>query len=147
MACGKIKKLGGKYAEDIGFIEKICFSDPWSISMIEAGMASGSSIFYGSFCDDRLIGYISALYTDEFCEILNLAVLPQYRGMGRAKELIGKIYSDCLKKKIKKIFLEVRESADAYFLYKNEGFSEYSRRKDYYKNPKEDAILMMKEVL
>ncbi len=71
-------------------------------------------------------------------EILNLAVAPQYRRAGLATLLLQFEFRQ------RAIFLlEVRESnLAAQALYKRLGFAEISRRRDYYDNPRETAIVM-----
>jgi ribosomal-protein-alanine N-acetyltransferase len=71
-------------------------------------------------------------------EIVNLAVRTGFRRQGLAKQLIQHEM-----RRAASIFLEVRESnAAAIQLYKNAGFKEVSRRRDYYDNPVESAIVM-----
>jgi len=71
-------------------------------------------------------------------EILNLAIKPEFRRLGLAATLLANEL-----KRAANIFLEVRESnVAAVQLYKNAGFIEISRRRDYYDNPVESAIVM-----
>jgi ribosomal-protein-alanine N-acetyltransferase len=71
-------------------------------------------------------------------EILNIAVMACYRRFGVASGLLANEL-----KRGANIFLEVRESnAPAIQLYKNAGFTEVARRRDYYDNPVESAIVM-----
>jgi ribosomal-protein-alanine N-acetyltransferase len=71
-------------------------------------------------------------------EVLNIAVKPEFRRQGLAALLLGHE----LKRKAN-IFLEVRESnVGAIQLYKNAGFMQLSRRRHYYDNPRESAIVM-----
>ncbi len=71
-------------------------------------------------------------------EILNLAVLPPYRRQGIATALLQLEF-----RKRATFVLEVRESnLEAQALYMRLGFSEISRRRDYYDHPRETAIVM-----
>ena len=70
-------------------------------------------------------------------EILQLGVLPAYRGQGLARDLLLSLPGG------ESYFLEVRESNQAARrLYESIGFVELGRRPNYYQNPKEDAVLM-----
>ncbi len=71
-------------------------------------------------------------------EILNLAVAPAYRRTGLATQLLQ------FELRHRAIFLlEVRESnLAARALYERFGFAEISRRRGYYDNPPETAIVM-----
>ena len=52
---------------------------------------------------------------------------------------------DKLKEKgIQTLWLEVRESNPARFLYEKLGFSQVGRRRNFYENPREDAFIMTK---
>ncbi|HKE21039.1 MAG TPA: ribosomal protein S18-alanine N-acetyltransferase [Bryobacteraceae bacterium] len=76
---------------------------------------------------------------DAECEILNLAVLPDFRRQGVGRALVQSL----LKSFNGPVFLEVRESNEAAIgLYKSLGFEQISRRLEYYREPPEAAIVM-----
>jgi len=73
------------------------------------------------------------------CEILNLAVLPDFRRKGIGRALVESLLDSFGRD----VFLEVRESnGAARELYKSLGFEEINRRPEYYKDPSEAAIVM-----
>ena len=73
-------------------------------------------------------------------EITNIAVRKSHQGRGVAKRLMTN-----LEQRLETIFLEVRASnAVAQALYESHGFEVVGRRKDYYRQPVEDAILMQR---
>ena len=74
-------------------------------------------------------------------ELLNIAIAPDWRGVGLARGLLWKLLET-----YKGLwFLEVRESnAPARRLYEAAGFRVIGRRKEYYRDPVEDAIEMSK---
>ena len=89
---------------------------------------------------NRLAGYLAArsVAADEH-EILNLAVAPEFRRQGIARQLVNSLTADFRGA----IFLEVRESNRvALNLYKSMGFQQISRRAQYYEFPDEAAIVM-----
>jgi len=70
------------------------------------------------------------------CEILNLAVDPRWRRLGIGRQLLDTVLQG-------EIFLEVRDSnGDARAFYENAGFRAVGRRRAYYSNPDEDAIVL-----
>jgi ribosomal-protein-alanine N-acetyltransferase len=76
---------------------------------------------------------------DVECEVLNLAVAPEFRRQGVGRELL----SSLLNLRDRQIFLEVRESNQtARIFYKSMGFKEVSTRPKYYDHPVEAAIVM-----
>jgi ribosomal-protein-alanine acetyltransferase len=86
--------------------------------------------------------FLIARFTASECEIENIVVAPQNRRCGLATHLMEWLVAAARKRGAEKILLEVRESnAGARALYLRLGFKETGRRKAYYANPTEDAIL------
>lgn len=93
--------------------------------------------------DGELAGFLILSSVLDEAEILEVAVAENFRRAGIASGLMSEIFGWCKKNGIGQIFLEVRESnfpARAY--YEKFGFSEDGRRKNYYRDPVEDAVLM-----
>ncbi|MFR5889543.1 MAG: ribosomal protein S18-alanine N-acetyltransferase [Lachnospiraceae bacterium] len=114
-------------------------SDPWTKSS-----SSKSSRFFSAHGEGGvLIGYalISVLFED--AEILSVAVDDSFRRCGVGRALMHAMLTEAVRSGAQDIFLEVRESNHAARkLYLSEGFTEFGRRKRYYRKPTEDAILM-----
>jgi len=93
-----------------------------------------------AICENRVAGFLAArALADDECEILNLAVAPEYRRRGLARALVQSL----LEGWHGAIFLEVRASnSGARALYKSLGFQELTLRGDYYDSPPEPAIVM-----
>ena len=80
-------------------------------------------------------------------DITNVAVLPGYRRRGLARELIAE-FESLLPDDAENVFLEVRESNDpAIALYEKCGFERMSLRKNFYSAPRENAVVMRKQLL
>jgi ribosomal-protein-alanine acetyltransferase len=90
--------------------------------------------------ENRVVGFLVARdVAEDEREILNLAIAPDFRRRGLAKDLLDK----CLKGFSGTVVLEVRESnLAAQSFYKCLGFQELNRRPEYYENPSESAIVM-----
>ena len=81
-------------------------------------------------------------------ELWNLAVAPHYRRQGIAKALFREASRRLLQQGVTRIFLEVRASnAPALGLYHAVGFSPFIRRKDYYQDPREDALVLARDLV
>ena len=92
---------------------------------------------------DKIAGYVVALDAADEGEILNLAVAPDGRRRGLGRELVRAILDALGKREVGQVYLEVRESnAAARALYAAFGFQDVGRRKQYYRRPVEDAIVL-----
>lgn len=132
-------------AEKIADLEKVCFSSPWSKSVIVDAMKHGT-VFFAATRNDKLIGYIGISVILDEGYITNVAVYPEYRKKGVATALLNAVFSLAEEKKLSFVSLEVRESNNAAIsLYKKLGFNEAGLRKNFYDNPKENAIILTKD--
>ena len=92
-------------------------------------------------------GYICMYTALDEGEITNVAVDEKDRGRGVGQALLEEAFKCAERKGLEKIFLEVRESnVPAIELYKKTGFEKTGIRRGFYRNPTEDALLMMKEL-
>ena len=137
------RSLNISHLEKLESLEKQSFSDPWSEKMLRDSLESKYTAGIGAFEGEELVGYVMWLEAIDCFEILNVATLPSHRRRGIGKKLmrlcIG--YAESLKKE--RILLEVRRTnTAATALYESLGFLSVGVRKNYYKNPVEDAILM-----
>lgn len=131
---------------DIISIEMESFTAPWTRESHCEEMSNPLSVLRVAEYNDNLVGYICASIFHDEGHILNLASHPLYRRMGVAKALVKDIISYIRDHGGKKIFLEVRTSnMIAVQLYNGLGFEITARRKDYYRTPREDAVVMMLE--
>ena len=139
----EIKRLSEENSAAVAEIEKLCFSHPWSESTVCSEIKSGFSDFFGAFSGEKLAGYIGGRTIAGETEIFNVAVAPEFRRNGIGKTLIEKFIETVREKDTQVIFLEVRTSnLSAISLYEKTGFVFCGIRKDYYTDPKENALLM-----
>ena len=93
--------------------------------------------------DGAAAGFLAVLFSGEEIEILSLAVLPQIRREGVASQLLDGALAAVRHYGAKRAFLEVRASnAGAIAFYERHGFRLAGGRKDYYKAPVEDALVL-----
>jgi len=131
-------------------IEYASFLVPWSRKSLEVEVEGNEfsvtlvARSVGNFegkC--ALLGYVCIWLVFEELRFLNLAVSPRARRQGIASKLVKRAIFLGLSKGARRALLEVRESnQSAQLLYEKFGFNVYARRKSYYTNPNEDAILM-----
>ena len=92
--------------------------------------------------DSTIEGFLVARAVDQEWEVENLAIAASVRRRGLGARLLGHFLNLVRRQSGASVFLEVRESnRAARGLYEHCGFIEYGRRKDYYRNPNEDAVL------
>ena len=96
----------------------------------------------------NIVGYILFNQILDEAEIYKIVVSKNFRNKQIAFKIMEFLLNELKKNNVKKIFLEVRKSnIPAINLYKKCGFIEIREIVDYYTNPKEDGIMMLKEVV
>ena len=127
-------------------IEKIVFSEPCSEKGLELFLED-KNLCICCFEDDTLVSYCTLVTVLDEAQIINVATSPQFRGRGYAREVVFSVVDECKKRVITLISLEVRESnVPAIELYASFGFTIEGKRKDFYKNPRENAFVMIKNL-
>ena len=133
------------HLDDVYIIETECFSHPWSKQSLEEELNNETSLFLVAKEENEVIGYIGMSIVIDEGYIFNVAVRENHRNKGVATALINELVTYGKKNNFSFITLEVRESnLPAISLYSKFGFIKAGERKDYYSNPKENAILMTK---
>ena len=125
-------------------IERESFSDPWSeeafVGMMESRLAS---FIVALDADDSVIGYTAATGAWDDGEILSVAVDGKARRRGIGGILLDSAISALKDRLVARVFLEVRESNSAAIaLYRSRGFEQLSVRRNYYRRPVENALVM-----
>ena len=134
-------------AEKIAEIEQLCFSVPWSGTSVREFIENPLAVMITAKANGSIVGYVGLYSVADEADIANVAVIPEYRRCGIAKALITQALLYSKEKGIKKLMLEVRASNIAAInLYKSFGFICVGTRKNYYTQPKEDALLMDKSI-
>ena len=128
----------------LSVIERLSFSDPWSADAFLESMQNSVICYFTAYEDIALIAYAIFAKIAPEAELLNLAVHPDKRKCGLADTLLERAFSKLREDGVSELFLEVRESnTPARTLYAKKGFVPIARRKQYYRYPTEDAIVMM----
>lgn len=139
-------KMTEEHAEQVAELEKLCFSDPWSLQSIRSEIQNPLSFWLVAVDNDRVVGYVGSQTVLGWADMMNLAVTPDYRRMGIGENLVSKLIERLKEEKTTCLTLEVRVSnVSAIRLYNKLGFSEVGRRPNYYHNPREDALILRKE--
>jgi ribosomal-protein-alanine N-acetyltransferase len=128
-------------------IENLSFSVPWSLNGFLQELENPVAQLWALMSDKLLLGYLCFWTVQEEMQLLDLAVHPEHRGQGHGSFLLKKMIDLALSRETSRIWLEVRVSgSSARRLYEKFGFVESGRRKNYYTDPAEDAILLSLEM-
>ena len=139
-------RMNESHIEPIAQIEKLCFSDPWSVQSIGSELKNPLSLWLVAMDGDRVAGYVGSQTVLGEADMMNLAVHPDYRWRGIGEELVIRLVEQLRLQGSHILMLEVRASnAPAIALYDKLGFFQVGRRPNYYTKPKEDALILRKE--
>ncbi|MDY3781871.1 MAG: ribosomal protein S18-alanine N-acetyltransferase [Candidatus Faecousia sp.] len=142
----EIKAMKEAQVPQIAALERVCFSDPWSEKSILSELENPLSCWLVAMDGERLAGYVGSQTVLGETDMMNLAVDPDYRRKGLGKELILSLIEALRQRGSRCLTLEVRDSnAPARALYEGLTFQEIGRRRNYYRNPREDALIYKKE--
>ena len=95
----------------------------------------------------ELVSYCTLTSVLDEAQIINVATAPEYKRQGCAKAVFERIFEECAHRGIITVSLEVRESnSPAISLYEDLGFSVAGKRKDFYTDPRENALIMIKNL-
>ena len=141
-----IVKMNEGHVKAVAELEKICFSDPWSENSVASELKNKLALWLVAEEEGRVAGYIGSQTCGDESDVMNVAVHPDLRRKGIAETLVNALVDELKAIESRCLTLEVRASnVPAISLYEKLGFAEVGRRKNYYRNPREDALIMRKE--
>jgi len=128
-------------------IENEAFAPPWTHGTLLSELYRKDSFFAAAVENDRILGFVILRRMQDEGELLQIAVDQTERQRGIAGLLMTAALNDAIKNAVRTVFLEVRKSNNAAIsLYGKHGFVFVRRRKDYYCNPMEDALIMQRRL-
>lgn len=131
----------------VASLESTAFAAPWSEKALEFFLDELN------FCavllvDGDLASYCTVSTVLDEAQIINVATDERFKRMGMAEKVLTYVFDECLRRRIISISLEVRESNDsAISLYKKLGFECLGNRKNFYTDPIENALVMIKNIV
>lgn len=142
----EILSLKLEHVDSVLKIDALSFPTPWSRESFEREIEINKFARYVVAKKDGIvIGYAGMWLILDEGHITNIAVHPEYRGIGAGNLLLEALIEICHTELIASLTLEVRKSnLVAQNLYKKYGFLEQGIRKEYYGDNKEDAVIMWK---
>lgn len=122
---------------------KACFRDPWSLESLEGMFRVPGYLCLVAEKEGKIHGFAGMKRVMDEADITDVAVLEEDRGLGLATDLLTRLLTMAAARGTGLVFLEVRASnAAALALYRKTGFASAGLRKNYYRDPVEDGLLM-----
>ena len=142
-----VERLTYEHLGGIAELEELCFSLPWSEKALELLLNDSNVGFVALDKEKRVAAYGGMLCVLDEGQITNIATHPEFRRKGLGERVVSALVEYGSENGLSVISLEVRESnAAAISLYEKPGFLAVGKRKNFYSNPTEDAIVMLKNI-
>lgn len=144
--CVDILTANESHVDGIFIINTLSFPVPWNrASILEELSDNEKARYIVAKADNTIVGYGGLWKILDEGHITNIAVHPEYRGIGIGNKIVQSLIELCTIENITSMTLEVRTSnTSAINLYKKFGFVTEGIRKRYYSNNNEDALIMWK---
>lgn len=127
-------------------LELACALSSWGVAGYEQELANPAAVLLAAHLNGQLAGYLSGRVLGDEFELFSLAVQPELRRQGIARRLMEHGIDELRRRGVQRWWLEVRAAnSAAQGLYQTYGFKAIGRRRDYYHNPVDDALLMALE--
>ncbi len=131
----------------VALIEKECFSEPWSEKGVRSELQNEGARFFTAKILSDTVGYMGMHIVLDECYIANVAVKGSFRRKGIAEKLLSAAEKTARSEGCAFISLEVRVSnTPAIKLYEKAGYISQGERKNFYRNPTENALIMTKNL-
>ena len=141
----RYEMMTADHVGQIAALEKLCFSDPWSENSVASELNNRLSVWLVALDGDAVAGYVGSQTVIDETDMMNIAVHPDYRRQGIGQELVERLCELLRERGSKGLLLEVRVSnGSAIALYEKLDFVQVGLRRNYYRNPKEDALILRK---
>lgn len=136
-----------EHLDQVYRIEKVSFPTPWSRASFLGELKNDFARYLVAAKDERVLGYAGMWLILDEAHVTNLAVHPDYRGRGVGRALMAGLMWLAVCLGAVRMTLEVRVSNEAAIgLYKRLGFRQEGRRRGYYSDTGEDALIMWKNL-
>ena len=141
-AAPEIRRLTYADLPQVIAIERRSFPTPWSLAMFVLELSKPGGVCLAARAGDRLAGYLICSRYDSVWHVMNVSVDPDRRREGIATALLDKLLERVADPGAR-FTLEVRTSNEgAIALYERFGFRSAGRRRRYYQDNGEDALIM-----
>ncbi len=138
------ERLSERTLDGVAELERLCFAEPWSRNSLELLTKEGIGVGMTCSCDGVICAYGGMIVAVDEGQITNIAAHPDYRRRGYGRAIVEALIKYAKMNGLDSISLEVRESNKAAIeLYGKLGFKVEGKRRDFYKKPTENALIMI----
>ncbi|NIP78444.1 MAG: ribosomal protein S18-alanine N-acetyltransferase [Gemmatimonadetes bacterium] len=128
-------------------IERASFPVPWTAATFRSLLRRRDAHLWAAEQGGELVGYAVAWVVLDQAELGDIAVTAAARRQGIGTRLLETVAARLAERGVRELFLEVRESnREARRLYGRHEFAEVGRRKAYYSQPREDALVLLRRL-
>ena len=140
----KIREMGESDIARVMEIERASFITPWTEGMFRSQLRfKDDAINIVLAEEETIIGYAAAWIAYDEIHLLSIAVVPERRRHGFGDTILNAVMKQGKVRGAARVVLEVREgNAAARTFYLTRGFLEIGKRRRYYSDTGEDAIVM-----
>ena len=139
----EIVRMTESHVPAVSELERQNFSEPWPDIAVRGELTNKLALWLVALEDGEVVGYVGSQTVLQEADMMNIAVADTHRRRGIAKMLVEELIRQL---DAYQLTLEVRASnAPAISLYEALGFQQVGLRKNYYRKPKEDALILRKE--
>ena len=139
-----ILQLKQEHLAQVAALETLCFpAEPWSEQALLVLCRDHGIGFVATNENGDVLAYVGMTYAADEGSITNVATHPDARRLGLGRAVVSALLQEAVRLGLAFVYLEVRPSnAPAIALYESFGFVCTGRRKNFYRYPTEDALVM-----
>lgn len=142
----EIRKMQGADLTRVVEIERACFGERWSVAAFQNELANPASSYFVALVDGQIVGYAGYWLILEEAHITTIGTDPRLQRRGYGERMLVHLIDHAARAEAKWLTLEVRVSNEAAIkLYEKYGFTSLGRRRAYYQDNNEDALVMWTE--
>ena len=139
----QIVRMNENHTAAVAELERQNFSEPWSENSVRGELTNKLALWLVALDGEEVVGYVGSQTVLQEADMMNIAVAESHRRKGIARMLVEALIRQL---DAYQLTLEVRASnIPAISLYEAMGFQQVGLRKNYYRKPKEDALILRKE--
>lgn len=138
-----IRPMSVSDVPEVCAVDRQCITPPWSPQTFEGEVKTTAGYYLVAEVDGEVVGYLGSTVILDEAHITTFGVRPDQRRRRVGERLLVTLLNEAVRRGVRRITLEVRESNEAaQALYRRYGFVALSRRRAYYRDNDEDALVM-----